>query len=42
MKKKVIIILAVMDAEYMPDAIPCEGATGQCSLFCPKYFECGL
>lgn len=29
-------------AEYMPDAIPCEGATGQCSFFCPKYFECGL
>lgn len=29
-------------AECMPDAIPCEGLTGQCSFYCPKYFKCGL
>ena len=36
------VLVTTHYAEYMPDAIPCEGATGQCSLFCPKYFECGL
>lgn len=29
-------------AKFIPDALPCEGAIGQCSFFCPKYFKCGL
>lgn len=29
-------------SKYLPDAIPCEGATGQCSFDCPDFFECGL
>lgn len=36
------VLVTTHYAGCLPDAIPCKGATGQCSFYCPKYFECGL
>ena len=36
------VLVTTQYREYYPDATPYEGATGQCSFDCLKYFNCAV